>query len=296
MEPKFNTSFIPKESLKDAPVRQKKDKTPSGAYGLGFLITMLMALMALVGTVGVLFYAQLVKAGIAEKQNILVESYGQLDSDVVAELRAFDARLRAAEELAEQHVVFSHFFTLLEQYTLRRGVRYTSMNFAFSDGTPQVSLSGEASVLSNVALQMDAFRDSGAFEDVTLSSVRRGGDDSVATFSLVLRFSEDKILFLAQGGGVGVNSGAGNAATVPTIEGVPLVEGEGGSVAGSQDVPNTEGEISVANEEMPMPEIQGNTNTETAPETPTIPEIAQPSIPAPVVPGVAPGVPLIPLQ
>ena len=312
MEPKFNTSFIPKESLNVETSRRtyKKDKSPSGAYGIGFVVTMLVALGAIVATVGILFYAHAIKVGIAEKQELLEEQYAQLDTDVVQTLRAFNDRLRAAEHLAENHVAFSRFFTLLEQYTLRSGVRYTNMSFTVNEDEPRVSLSGEASALSNVALQMDAFRASGVFDTVELAGVQRGGDDNLSTFAVTLGFPKDQILFLAQGGlqGDGTPSETVNETntedTLLTL--IPNATNTATSTAGEMEDVGSVATTSPATstlETLP-PVVQNATTTPSidppvpGATTPTenIPTPTTPLVPSAVVPGTAPNVPLIPLQ
>jgi hypothetical protein len=287
MEPKFNTSFIPKESLETKTTRtppQKRAKS-NPAYGIGFGITMVMAVVAIAVTVGIFLYAHVVKTGIAEKQAQLVESYATLDENIILDLRTLDARLRGAEQIIENHVAMSHFFTLLEQYTLRRGLRYTSMNFSYEAGeNPTVGLSGEAEVLSNVALQMDAFHDSGAFETVVLRGVQRGGEE-LATFSISLTLPEEKVLFMAQGGSapgtvpilpVSIES---DVATEPVIlidEDISVVVDEvPAEIETEEEIENQAGDMLESTEEIPGP--------------------VSPPVP-PVVSGDAPDVPLIPLQ
>jgi hypothetical protein len=300
MEPTFNTSFIPKEPAGTASPRSsalRAQKPRNRAYGIGFLVAMLLALSAVLATVGILFYANVVKVSIAQKQEELSSRYAELDTDIVAELRMFDARLRAAEQLAESHVAFSHFFTLLEQHTLRRGVRYTQMSFAYADGVPRVALSGEAEVLSHVALQMDAFRRAGVFESVDLSGVQRGGQNEVSTFSITLRFPEEEVSFLAKKGsavtGQVVNAPAELDAilstdtettqtTAPESEIQTEPVDESGTATSSPIAPTGV---------LPLPTVSEET-TQSGGTADTEQNTAVP----PVIQGTAPGVPLIPLQ
>jgi hypothetical protein len=303
MEPTFNTSFIPKEPDASASPRStvsRSKKRASQAYGLGFLVAMLLALIAVLATAGILFYANVIKVSIAQKQEELSARYAELDSDIVTELRRFDARLRAAEQLAESHVAFSHFFTLLEQHTLRRGVRYTQMSFSYVDGAPRVALSGEAEELRNVALQMDAFRRAGVFDGVDLSGVQRGGQDEVSTFSITLRFPAEEISFLGKSGGAATGQVVD---TPPVLDAIPSADTNTpqDTAAESGVPPEAGGDVDVATSSPATPPAAPTDtplptdSVETVPDGTTTGIVENPVLP-PVVPGTAPGVPLIPLQ
>jgi hypothetical protein len=289
MEPTFNTSFIPKEpagsaSPKSSVLRTKKRGRQ--AYSIGFFVAMLLALGAVLVTAGILFYANVIKVSIAQKQEELSARYAELDIDIVTELREFDARLRAAEKIAESHVAFSHFFTLLERYTLRRGVRYTQMNFTYVDGVPRVALSGEAEVLRNVALQMDAFRRAGVFNSVDLSGVQRGGQNEVSTFSITLHFPAEEISFLAKGGVANAEAIVDTPTPTPTtLDAIPL------SIS-TQEAP-------VITPSSTSPALSPNTplDSENAIQNNPTTDAGQDDVLSPpFVQGTAPGVPLIPLQ
>jgi len=174
---------------------------------------------------------------------------------LIVELREFDERLRIAEELTDSHIAFSHFFTILEEHTLRRGLRYKTMSFSFSkEGSPQVLLSGEAVLLSNVALQLDAFRTSGIFNAVVLNNVQRAGEDgSLATFSLTLTLPKKYISFIDTASIQKENKESVETNSLPIVprlesENPPLLntgesegnsQGEGGEGASTQEEQNT---------------------------------------------------------
>lgn len=153
MDPKFKTSFIPKQE-----VIATSGRGPVGyRYSVFAVIAITAFVVSLVLAVGVFFFQKsLVKK--VEEMNVKLVAYKEsFEPNFIQELIDTDRRVEAAKELINKHNVISPLFTLLESKTLE-GVRFTSLDFSIEpNGQPSVSLNGEALGFFAIALQSDEF-------------------------------------------------------------------------------------------------------------------------------------------
>jgi hypothetical protein len=161
MEPKFNTSFIPKKSL-------QADVTGSSAggkyvgrrtiHGPGYFFSMLLFLVSAVASLGLFGYTKIVESAIAEKITRLEEQKASFDPESIDLLERTDIHITNANKLLMQHVAVSELFTLLEKLTLKR-VQYTELKYAGSPGeSAMVTIDGSTQTFQNVALQTEQYR------------------------------------------------------------------------------------------------------------------------------------------
>ncbi|MEX0917170.1 MAG: hypothetical protein WDZ90_01460 [Candidatus Paceibacterota bacterium] len=154
MEPKFRSSFIPKESLKD---EGKGSKTRTAGMGIIMLVTLVLFLGTITLAAGVFFYQQFLFQSIESKKASFERAEEAFSPSLITELSRVDSRLTAAEDLLGRHVSVSALLELLEETTLRN-VRFREFRYSSLSG-PEISLSmdGEARSFNAVALQSDAF-------------------------------------------------------------------------------------------------------------------------------------------
>lgn len=154
MEPKFQTSFIPKKTLTAAANPQTRR---GGSLNIVVLISLIIALGAIVLSVGAFLYKQLIISGIDRKEATLERARAAFEPALIEELVRLDARLISAKEILNQHVAPSALFAVLETLTLQ-SVQFQSFNFSRS-GKDMISFSmkGVARDFRAIALQADRF-------------------------------------------------------------------------------------------------------------------------------------------
>jgi hypothetical protein len=181
MEPKFNTSFIPKKSLQDVGGNTggryvgRRD-----VYGPGFYLSLLVFLVAVVATVGLFAYSKIIEKSIEEKITLLEAKKAVFSSeDIVALIRA-DTQIKNAHRLVLEHVTLSELFNHLEKITLKR-VQYTGLEYAgFPNEVGLVTLSGNAKNFQDVALQTEQYRTDTNMRNPIVRELERDKEEDVS--------------------------------------------------------------------------------------------------------------------
>ncbi len=206
MDPKFQTSFIPKQSLADQTVYH----APRGIslLSLGsFVIFITMALAA----GGIYFYKSSLDTSIGAINGRLASIKSDLDPGLIQKMQMMSERIQSAKTIVARHQALSYFFTFLEGSTLR-GISFKSFDYNEGDkGELIVNIKGEASSFYSIALESDVLNDSSyikhpVFSDFILNEQGR------VLFSLV--FTIDPASFLYA-------SSISASATAPEAEAAP---------------------------------------------------------------------------
>ncbi|OGG55082.1 hypothetical protein A3D62_00740 [Candidatus Kaiserbacteria bacterium RIFCSPHIGHO2_02_FULL_49_11] len=168
MEPQFKTSFIPKKTL-SATVAQ--GSTRKGGLNLIVLIALIIALGAVVLSVGAFLYKQLLISSIDRKEATLDRARAAFEPALIQELVRLDDRLTAAEDVLEEHVTPSSLFSLLGSLTLQ-SVQFTDFSFSqVGDGKLSIAMKGIARDFRAIALQADLFGKNRAIQDPIFSNL-----------------------------------------------------------------------------------------------------------------------------
>lgn len=152
MESKFQTSFIPKKSLDTK--SGVRVKTPLNLLALASII---ITTLAVVGAGGAFLYKTILEGDIDQKQQELRAVQNSFDYEAAQNVGRIDAKLVAAEELLDNHVAVSNFFSYLEETTLQR-LRFSEFSLsAVSKDRIAVIMKGQAKTFEVVAKQSEAF-------------------------------------------------------------------------------------------------------------------------------------------
>lgn len=153
MEPKFQTSFIPKQALEESATGRR----PRGAIGVLMIIGLVLFLSSLAAALGVVLYEELLKQNIESKNATLERAKNEFEPALIQRLTALDRRMTASEELLKNHISASSVFALLQSYTLQN-VRFETFRLEAKDANDiALSMNGRAKSFAAVALQSDVF-------------------------------------------------------------------------------------------------------------------------------------------
>lgn len=153
MDPKFKTSFIPKQEI-----RTMGTRPPSGfRFSILSIIAMVALVASVVLSVSVFLYQKSLVKSINNMNAELVAARSNFEPNFINEMIKLDKRLEMVKSLINNHQAVTIFFDLLEQKTLQ-SLRFTSFEYSSNaGGALAVTLKGEASNFSSVALQSDVF-------------------------------------------------------------------------------------------------------------------------------------------
>ena len=158
MEPKFQSSFIPKGPLASTTTgpnlaRRPSERTILGLFGLIFFIA------SVLGAAGVFGYKYYLKGSIEAMQAELETVRAALDSGEIQELTRLHNRIVSTKELLTKHVVLTPFFEFLESSSPRL-VRFSDFRYAVGVEGIEVTMRGESRGYEALALQSDIFNKS----------------------------------------------------------------------------------------------------------------------------------------
>ncbi|OGG47953.1 hypothetical protein A2761_01035 [Candidatus Kaiserbacteria bacterium RIFCSPHIGHO2_01_FULL_51_33] len=152
MEPKFQTSFIPKQALEESTTGRR----PRAAVSVFMVIGLILFLGSLASVLGVILYGEFLKQNIESKSADLERAKNEFEPALIQRLTALDRRMAASEELLKNHVSVSSLFELLQSYTLQN-VRFETFRFATKGAGSSLFMNGRAKSFAAVALQSDVF-------------------------------------------------------------------------------------------------------------------------------------------
>lgn len=172
MEPKFQTSFIPKQSLAPSPAAQRRSASNSRAFGLGTVIAIVIFIGAVSASVLLFLYEQYLTRSIQSNQASLERAREAFEPALIKELGRLDDRINAANIILNQHIAPSALFTLLESITLQN-VQFTSFSYTGegTNGMVAISLSGKAKSFQTVALQSDLLGSNSYLKNTVVSEL-----------------------------------------------------------------------------------------------------------------------------
>ena len=155
MDPKFQTSFIP-----------KKPMVETATYRSGISLFLLLSIIVFLVTLGIAAWVYIEKqsliSNIRSEQEIIKHNKSSFDSDTIESIVALNSRIKVAQTLLDNHVSITPIFSFLQDRTLKN-VRFK--NFTFSNDTKSgtgengvgISLSGVAGSWETLASEADEF-------------------------------------------------------------------------------------------------------------------------------------------
>lgn len=159
MDPKFQTSFIPKKPIVAGTARS------SGPINLFSLLGTVLFVAALALSAGVFFYQKLLVKQIEQSQVSLERAKDDFDPETINEIIRFDTRIETGKKLIASHVAVTPFFDYLSSITLRT-VRFRDFNFTYlGPDNILVEMKGLAQGYATVALQSDLLNEQKLLKD-----------------------------------------------------------------------------------------------------------------------------------
>lgn len=169
MEPKFQSSFIPKEPFATTSVGPTTKRKSEGGGFLGFL-ALVIFIISVVLALGVFGYKYYLKYRIQEMGASLEQAQTTLEPETINELTRLDGRINSTKELIAKHRVLTPLFEFLEKSTPKT-TRLNFFQFSITESGLLLSLKGEARGYAALALLADGFDKSKYFRNGTFSNL-----------------------------------------------------------------------------------------------------------------------------
>ena len=154
MEPKFQTSFIPKNPAGiSTPTPTSRYRSVSILPTIGTILFVLSLLIS----GGFFGYEILLKSQIKEADKALSLTKASFDPSTMDQLIVVSNQIKSAKDLLDKHIAVSNVFTLLQTNTLPE-IQFTSFDFSSdAKGNIKISAEGVAASYSVLAEQSNIF-------------------------------------------------------------------------------------------------------------------------------------------
>lgn len=194
MEPKFQSSFIPKGPVSTAGMMPTgRPARRGGLYGYIAMIIFSISLIAAVGVFGYRFY---VKGTINKMSLEITERKDTLIPGTAREFIRINNRIKATQDLINDHVVVSPLFDYLENSTVK-SVRFTELSYSTTPSGVILVMKGEATGYAALALQSDIFNRGSSFKETNFSDLSLDSRGNV-TFALETKIDPGLISYQKQ--------------------------------------------------------------------------------------------------
>jgi hypothetical protein len=164
MDPKVQTSFIPKKSIESMSARR---------IGMGFLslIALLVFIASIVMAGGVTLYKVSLDKSLIKLNKDLQDNQAAFDTDFIKFIVRLNSRIDTSRVLLKNHVAITPVFDLLSRNTLQ-SVSFRDFSFKSNpDNSINVSMKGYAKNYPSIAVQSDVFGKTQYLKDVIFSDL-----------------------------------------------------------------------------------------------------------------------------
>lgn len=151
MEPKFQTSFIPKK-----PIVASAGMTSKSIDFFAVIATVIF-LGSIVLSVAVFAWKYTLEKKVASSEVSLATAKDEFDQEFIGYVNRLNSRIETSKDLLNRHVGASPIFAFLASHTLKT-VSYTDFSYSYeADGSVKVVMKGVAKSYSSIALQSEEF-------------------------------------------------------------------------------------------------------------------------------------------
>lgn len=165
MDPKFQTSFIPKR-----PVMSSSKIALPAVKNINIFSTIatLLFILTLLASVGLFGYKLYIVRQIVQADKDLNEARAAFEPEKIKELLNASTRIDTIENLLDNHFVVSELLVLLEQITVKNA-SFSTLTYRNIQNIISINLDGEARTYNALAQQSDIFNKSGFFQQQVFS-------------------------------------------------------------------------------------------------------------------------------
>lgn len=190
MEPKFQTSFIPKKQ-----VGGDSDRVSFSAEGVNiftFGATLIfIATIAVYG--GLFFYKSYLINKQVESDKALNDARTAIEPEKIQDILDANSRITSSLELLERHLVTTNFLNLLGDSTVKN-LKLNDLVYQNKNGVPSLIVSGEVGSYNALAYQEMVLRQNEFLKDISFSEINLGETGSIR-FKLESRINPDVVSY-----------------------------------------------------------------------------------------------------
>lgn len=165
MDPKFQTSFIPKKPMIPGSMGIATKKPTSVLSVVAVLMVVIVVLMS----VGAFLYNQKLSKDNTSKKQQIEQEIKTFDPTLTDQLTVLKSRIDSAKELLKNHLALTNFFNLLNENTVST-IQFREFSYTGGPGKPLlVKLAGKAKNFNDLIFQSDTILANPHFKNAVFS-------------------------------------------------------------------------------------------------------------------------------
>ncbi len=189
MEPKFQTSFIPKK-----PVVSGADNKITKVYSTNIfsVIATVFFLVTIITSGGLYFYKMVLNNQISQAQSEVNAASQALQVDKIQSLINANSKIKTSQNLLEKHIIVSKLLALLQTLTIKN-VHFAKLIYT-NNGTPSISMPGEAGSYNALIQQQSIISGNEFMKNPTFTGFTLGPNGKIS-FNFSAELSPDLVSY-----------------------------------------------------------------------------------------------------
>lgn len=170
MEPKFQTSFIPKRPIGSS---QSSGNDTIRSTNIFSVVATIVFIVTILVSVGLFFYKNILTNQIAQADKSIVAARADFEPEKIQELIDANARIASVKNLLENHIVVSKVLVLMQDLTVRK-MRFTELDYVNKNNDPTINITGEVQTYNALAEQQNVFLNNEFMKEPVFSDFNLG--------------------------------------------------------------------------------------------------------------------------
>lgn len=167
MEPKFQTSFIPKKPIVSQEGSGIKIIRSTNIFSV---VATVMFLVTVIISGGLFVYQRVLSGQIDQGKKEVVAAEGAIEQEKIKELIDANSRIISSKKLLDNHIASSRILLRLQDITIKR-MRFNELTYKNTDKEINLNIKGEVLTYNALAQQEVIFRQSEFFKNPLFSGL-----------------------------------------------------------------------------------------------------------------------------
>lgn len=176
MEPKFQTSFIPKSPVLSG---GQKEESKNSSVSLISIVGVVLFLIAVLSSGGVFFYTNIQQKSIIELKEALALEKASFNESGIKDLLLVSDQMKVVKDILDKHLILSNIFVVMQSSTIQN-INFTEISFETkNEGYVSVTFKGQSTSYDHIAKQAELFKSTGFLRDVSFYNMEIDKDGNL---------------------------------------------------------------------------------------------------------------------
>ncbi len=177
MEPKFQTTFIPKSPVVSG--TKEVFSEPQGKVTLLSILAMIVFMASILASGGLFLYTKVQEKSLADLKASMSLEKESFNESIIKDLILASDQIKAVKNLLDNHLILSNIFAVLQSSTIQN-INFTEISFETkNEGFVKVSFKGLTTSYDYIAKQSELFKSTGFLNEVSFHNIEVDKDGNL---------------------------------------------------------------------------------------------------------------------